>query len=573
MVQNQGLQVQKIEPNPGLLPINIGQAFKQEDKWTVIKVLDLSRIDTTLEFNLQKYAQFSNLVDRKNQYSTEFLALRKQVDYLRSITIDKLRQLLPTIRIKRGILNPLGSMIKLITGNLDHEDANHYDSLITQINNKQILTDKKITVISKMLDTFINSTETLQTNTKILDEKLRLMEELVKKTINNEVNSAYSTHILMMFNIFCVNFRSIYITLSEIETALALSKVSVLHQSIVNSTELLIMLKTINYTENLMYEPSASNLVMLEKMIAVKAFMKGNQITFILEIPLTDGNIYNYFKLYAFPKFNDIINKTLTVIPKFPYLMVKGLKHLPVAHSCEEIGENQYLCTEDSVATYTGETCVEQLMKFRPNISNCNTVSVDVENTKVQRIKNNDWIVYIRNEIILKEICGDNVTYKSLRGSFILHVEENCVVFLENIRLQYRRFYSNIITRLTPITDLPILQSSTVALNKTLDMKEINFDDLKQLSYMLKAQNSESESVESENFSAVKIHSISLATVLLYVILPICVLGYIMFKYRLKLFTFTRNNPNPVNPNSDNFALREGEVMHPIPHSIITVRA
>lgn len=543
----------------------MGQAFKQEDKWTIVKVLDLSKIDFTLKFSLKKYKEFSDLIDKNKQCAKTFLGLRKQVEYLRDITIDKLKQLIPTNRVKRGIINPLGSIIKLISGNLDHEDAIHYDSLITQLKGKQIATDKKMTIISKTIDAFVNSSETLQKNTDILNDKLRNIEELVNNVTTKESNSAYSSHILMMFETFNINFRSIYMTLSEIETALSLSKVSVLHQSILNSTELLLLLESIDDTEDFMFKVSASNLVKLERTIAVKAYIKGNQIAFILEIPLIDGNIYNYYKLYSLPIYDNVTNKTITIIPKFPYLMVKGLKYLPAARPCDEIGENQYLCTEDDIVPYTRETCVEQLMKFQADQSSCQAFSVDVENVKTQRIKNNDWIVYLRNSVILNETCGSSIIYKPLQGTYILHIDENCIVFVGNTQLHHRRLYSNDINKkLAPLIYLPQLKVSSLFVNKTLDIKNVNFDDLKQLSYILKMKNLESESVNNENISVVKVNSVSLATILLYIILPLCVLGYILFKFRIRLFT--RNNPNPSDP--DNFALGEGEVMHPVPRVI-----
>ena len=107
-----------------------------------------------------------------------------------------------------------------------------------------------------------------------------------------------------MYNVFLSNFQTIYIKINEIETALSFSKVSVLHKSIVNSTELLNYLKIIAKTDNLMYTVNQENLLKLEQTIAIKSYMKGNQITFILEVPLTDNSTYSYFKMYSLPIYN-----------------------------------------------------------------------------------------------------------------------------------------------------------------------------------------------------------------------------------------------------------------------------
>lgn len=85
--------------------------------------------------------------------------------------------------------------------------------------------------------------------------------------------------------------------MNEIETVLAFSKVSVLLQSIVNSTEFLLLLKEIENVNHLVYKVNESNLLKLEKVIAVKAYVKVNQITFILEVTLLDKKSYDYFKI------------------------------------------------------------------------------------------------------------------------------------------------------------------------------------------------------------------------------------------------------------------------------------
>lgn len=71
--------------------------------------------------------------------------------------------------------------------------------------------------------------------------------------------------------------------LNQNQIALTLRKVSFLHQTIVNSTALLNMLQTI---DNLRYPVSLSNLVKIEQTITVNTYVKENQITFILEVPL-----------------------------------------------------------------------------------------------------------------------------------------------------------------------------------------------------------------------------------------------------------------------------------------------
>lgn len=92
------------------------------------------------------------------------------------------------------------------------------------------------------------------------------------------------TLVFGLLNQFIVNFRTIYIKLSEIETALAFSKVSVLHKSVINSAELLDLLKHIGKYDNLMYSVNEQNLMNIEESLSVKSYLKHNEITFFIEV-------------------------------------------------------------------------------------------------------------------------------------------------------------------------------------------------------------------------------------------------------------------------------------------------
>ncbi|XP_048483031.1 uncharacterized protein LOC125489824 isoform X1 [Plutella xylostella] len=562
----------KIEKNPGVLPVKRGHAYKQEDKWIIIKVLDLSDLYKDLVFNIDKYNEFSKLVDINKPNAYEFFDLRKQVDFLKEKAISKSGELTPTRRFKRGIINPLGSLIKVITGNLDNQDAIRYESLISQLKGNQIITDKKIMVISKMMDSFINSTETLHENTLTLDARFKKMEKLVKTIANKETSYIYSVYILSMFNMFLNNFRTIHTTIQEIETALAFSKLSVLHQSIVNSTELLSLLQSISKNANLMYPATLENLVNLEKTIIVKSYVKESQITFIMEVPLIDNNTYSYYQIYSLPIYNSSRNITQVIIPKHPYLLVKGSEYLPVQHPCEQLAsDDQFLCTEDSTVLYSPPTCVEQLMKFSINYNACTPYAIDIETIKVQRIDSTSWILYAREKSMFSTQCQNDITHQQIQGTYILTISNIlCDYQLENFYLHHRQHYfTSLQYKALPIIDLPELPQDNVTTSRTVNVKGVNLDNLRQMYNTLQSEISEN----SENISmpTVQVKSVSLATLILYFLLIICAIGFSMYSYRVLIMSKLRNSRNQ--ESSSNFDLGDGGVMNPQPLRVIQVRA
>lgn len=560
----QALRLQSVTNNPGILPVKLGRAYRQEDKWTVVKVMDLTDIHDDLVFNIQKYMEFDKLVDVHKPFTNEFYNIRLQTQNLCNITVDKFRQLVPSSRFKRGLLNPLGSLIKIVTGNLDHEDAVKYDRLITQIKGNEIKIDKKLTVISEMFDNMINSTGTLHQNTVLIDERLKRIERIVTHIATKENNSFYATYILGMFTLFINNFRMIYVTISEIETALALSKISVLHQAIVNSTELLNLLESISKYNSLVYPATVSNLVKIERTIVVKAYVKENQITFIMEIPLTDSKIYNYFKIYSLPIFNPSTNVTTVIIPKYPFILAEGSKYLPVDSPCEEIAADQFLCREEDMVTYPETTCVEQLMKFQKDLTFCKAHTVDTEEVKVQRIGPMNWIIYARSNAIITEKCREDVIRKPVIGTYLAVSDEDCEMYLGDVKLERRRSsVAEFHYKAIPIVNLPELKCKVNESEKAkLDIKGVNLDNVKHLSNILK---SASLSYDSDTSPIIDTESVSLATIFLYIILALSLISFVIWKF--KLLPIHRDSNS-----SDELALDEGGVMPSNPGTI-TVKA
>lgn len=61
------------------------------------------------------------------------LRFKSQIDYINNKlnrVLLQLKSFEPDSRVKRGIINPLGTLIKFISGNLDHNDALRYEAAI-----------------------------------------------------------------------------------------------------------------------------------------------------------------------------------------------------------------------------------------------------------------------------------------------------------------------------------------------------------------------------------------------------------------------------------------------------------
>lgn len=560
-----GLQLQPLETNPGILPVKEGQAYLQIDNWTIIKTINLDNIYNDLNYVTSRFSDFNKLVEQHKPYPRELVGMITHVEHLRDMTINKYRQLIPQ-RFRRGILNPLGSILKIITGNLDHEDALKYDKLTSELSKNQDLSSKKLTIISKMMDSFINTTEIINNNSLTLESHLKRIDLTLRDIIFKEDNWILSSYILGLYNLFISHYRTIFVKLSELETALALSKTSILHQSIVNSSELLDHLKLISRTEKLVYEPTVFNLVKLEETICIKSFIKKEQITFIMQIPLTDNCTYNYYKMYSLPIFLEPENKTLAIFPKYPYLLAKGLKYLPLVAPCRPLaaGDN-FLCTGDNRVLYPDPTCEEQLMQFAKNLSYCKQHVIKIEEVRVQRISTENWILYTRLRTTLTKKCAEEISKYPVFGTYVLTLNEPCDLEIHGIQIHHHRIYTEAeATTPYPVINLPLLPMSTnVSSASALNMHEVSLDEVKYMSYALKnseVMNSVYNRENDPSLSALIYLSLSL------IVLTCLVLVFYMFRNKIVKWVPLRNYRNNSKIEiSDNFSLREGGVIHP-PH-------
>ncbi|XP_045510394.1 uncharacterized protein LOC123705583 [Colias croceus] len=209
VIQNQGLQLHQIKRNPGILPLREGYAVVSNDTWRVIKVLDLKLIYEDLEFNINSYLSFRNQVHSCidiQALGSDFITTELQTDYHMNYTIDKFEQLIPSSRSKRGLLNPLGSVIKIITGNLDNEDAIQFENTIEKLKTKQDSIIHKMTIVTEMVGSLLNVAEISNNNFIAIQNKLNVIDSLLNDTnLHQRTNEIIHTH-----SAFLHNFMSLY---------------------------------------------------------------------------------------------------------------------------------------------------------------------------------------------------------------------------------------------------------------------------------------------------------------------------------------------------------------------------
>ncbi|XP_041972974.1 uncharacterized protein LOC121728771 [Aricia agestis] len=301
-----------------------------------------------------------------------------------------------------------------------------------------------------------------------------------------------------------------------------------------------------------------NNLVKIERTITVKAFIKGNQITFILEVPLISNDTYDFYKFFSLPMYDEQKNKTYIIIPEYPFIMVKSSKYISLISSCQQISENdQYLCTEKEIVPYVSTTCAEQMMEYSKDTSLCIPRAVQIEDLKLQKLPSSRYIMYSRNKIVISERCGNEINKTPVIGTYIIRIETGCEIIIGKIHLRSEQHALREINyQMMPQLHFPKPKNENFE-NLPLDIKGVNLDDLKHLSTIIKSQ----KFSDSDEVQIIKVNSVSVATLILYVIILCFCVSLALYKFRNKLFLVKNRNPQNSENSSDGFELKGGGVM------------
>ncbi|KAG5870699.1 hypothetical protein JTB14_000196 [Gonioctena quinquepunctata] len=110
-----------LKENPGILPLKLGPAK-----------IRTSTHDFIHYYNLTPIAQEIDAI--QNQYEANFI---QGLQYQLEAVHRKFQSIYPSLRGKRALINALGSIVKAISGNLDQDDAEKYDSAISTLQRNQ----------------------------------------------------------------------------------------------------------------------------------------------------------------------------------------------------------------------------------------------------------------------------------------------------------------------------------------------------------------------------------------------------------------------------------------------------
>ncbi|KAJ8728545.1 hypothetical protein PYW07_006241 [Mythimna separata] len=290
-----------------------------------------------------------------------------------------------------------------------------------------------------------------------------------------------------------------------------------MHPSIIDPSYLIEELNSIQneISGNLAFAPNINNIQLWEKAITVKAYSTNESINFILDIPIVAEQPYNLLHLYSIPNDNNTI-----LIPKNPFFILGNNEFAYPHESCTGIAEDEVICKHLEWKTLLHSTdCIAQLIQHQEP-HNCTYATAAYEDNIIQQIKDNSWIVIMKQEEVIKTICGNDIQYQRSKGVFLITTDNNCKVQVMDRTLTTHQRYINI----KETIPLPRAHQAPKVLPIKIKLENIELDNLKKAIH-------QSEEIESSIIDPVIISSTpSWSSISLYIIILATGIGVAVYK-------------------------------------------
>jgi len=179
---------------PGIYFENTGQLQQVEATWKLVIEIDVRAIDARF-LQLEDYHEQTQKLCKDSREDIQPVCQNvmqiaaKDIAKLK-LLIERLNTLYQTPKLKRGLINVIGSISKTLFGTMDAEDATLIDEQLKLLQNKQItlqhVTQNQIKILNATIGHIEDLEKTLIYNENLLLNVTNRIEEQLEKTIRRE---------------------------------------------------------------------------------------------------------------------------------------------------------------------------------------------------------------------------------------------------------------------------------------------------------------------------------------------------------------------------------------------------
>lgn len=269
-------------------------------------------------------------------------------------------------RNKRSILPALGKAIKFITGNLDSDDAEKFNEIISDIRKDQDRLQRQ----SELQYSFSKSTSEKYDT---LTQQLVHNEEILSKKINTLVSSYNSNqNIDTQLGQLILLHEHILRALEKLETMISYCSQGKYHPSILSYDELSQTYSIIQKTYPNKFHHSPDNMIDMEKTIKTSCVSIDYAVYFLVSIPLFTEDVFEYYYLLPIPVLRN--NQILSMIPEHRIILKGTNQTYSTNKDC--IFGNKYQCYQNDLEL--GNSCENHILSL--HLEHCIFTKLNIKN-------------------------------------------------------------------------------------------------------------------------------------------------------------------------------------------------
>lgn len=372
--------------------------------------------------NLDSYTQNILKIEKTLNHfeNTQFNQIAVDTTKLKLKELEnKLNQLKPINRRKRGLINAMGSTIKFITGNMDYEDAErinkNIDHLLTQNGLINSTLNQQLILNTNMINRFENITNHINNEQHLITQSIKHIQDQAR----NSLNPAFNT-ITQIQQLNRINYNIDILTqhLNNIAESIVLAKLNIIPKLILDNTELLQIHQILNTTINIL---SAEHLF---ELLELAAYYNNTNIIFNIQIPIISNIVFSLYHIIPTP-----INKTLEIICE-KYALINENNLIFYNKKCKEI-ENQFYCKHFRTTEYNmNANCIRNIVN-RNETTSCHLRDIG-QKTDIIHPEPNFLILINPPKQQITSVCN-SVTKQYTINSTTLIQFVNCKIAINNI--------------------------------------------------------------------------------------------------------------------------------------------
>lgn len=516
------------------------------DYWKLLVYKDLSLISNAFSHNeLVLRTLSSSLYSPNNTYDHNAFALSIRAHYNTLDTISKrISNLLHNIlletpkRVKRGLLNGVGSIWKSITGNLDASDGEYYNQCIDKLEKDdaemQKLLRNQIQIVSTTIKNFNTTVKKLQIDEQTLNEDLIKIQNAIMNFSDESVLLEKQIKIINTCESLLESYVLIESELRDIAESLTFAKLKILHPSIIKSDELINQLVIISKSldhNNLPLQPNYNNLHKIINVISLKAFQTDKRLVFILQIPLVSNEVYSTYHLYSIPTRTTSANTFHAILPESKYIGLSkdNRQYLRLSNMdhCQQIEDGTSLCKNVIPLSLENPPCeIELITKLSTN--NCKPVIMQFEDYNIVNLKKNKWIAIISSTLPIVSSCPNEATRTQLvKQSSIIAMQPKCTAYIGATQIYAEEEKSSNYSETDIIPQVPFdcceeVKSEEPVKLKPIKINNINLDELNTAAHKLTEQEDMLNQLGNQQFATRHMSTFAILTIIAFAFIFAC---------------------------------------------------